>query len=483
MILAPVKPYSVLRVFFAVLYIVCIGLAPKSTIAQTLEVSGGFDQKLYGRLSVGKNKKPELLPTSNYKNYGYESAKFMDGVALFVVGDQEGEYFFKTSHPSDVERFPIIFNIQKGLNEEVKLFWVNLTQNSATVENVLDLTITEEDYRHQLGKITDRGETFEKLLADLTYKINELEANNSVAENVPDAAPTIKRNAEAQNVGQSSVVTMDTVNSGNETPNSNTASMEAQQQIVPSVSNINDVANTLQFLLSNQELLNANMMLRMLAFLCGGLSLILLYFALIAKLARRPEEQGNAISQEFQKRDIFESTILLRERNLYDRVAQIAQQTYASQPQAVAPPHDPKQVMRDMLEEYLRPLQVQQINPYENIETAANPKQHASQRKNQPTQTESPAKKQNVEITAKNEQRNPYILNEKQRKNQAAQQKSEAVQSSAIPEDEVKKLQVATVYYNMGDLSMAKSLLKELENSSFDKIKNDAKALLQEIDR
>jgi FimV-like protein len=88
-----------------------------------------------------------------------------------------------------------------------------------------------------------------------------------------------------------------------------------------------------------------------------------------------------------------------------------------------------------------------------------------------------------VDTAAKTEQRNPYVLNENQRKNQASQQKSEAVQSSAIPEDEVKKLQVATVYYNMGDLSMAKSLLKELEHSSFNKIKNDAKALLREIDR
>jgi hypothetical protein len=483
MILATVRLYSVQRIFFAVLYILCIGLAPKSTIAQTLEVSGGYGQKLYGRLSVGENKNPELLPTSNYKNYGYDSAKFMDGVALFVVGDQEGEYFFKTSQPSDIERFPIIFNIKNGLTEEIKLFWVNLTQNSATVENVLDLTIAEEDYHQQLGKITDRGETFEKLLADLTFKINELEANNSVAENIPDAAPAFKRNVEATNVGQSSVVTTETLNSGHETQNSSTGSMEAQQQIVPSVSTLNDVAHTLQFLLSNQELLNANMMLRMLAFLCGGLSLILLYFALVAKLARKPEDQSNAISQELQKRDIFESTILLRERNLYDRVAQIAQQTYASQPQAIAPSHDPKQVMRDMLEEYLRPLQVQQISPNENIETATNPKQQASQKKNQPIESESLAKKQNVDTAAKTEQRNPYVLNENQRKNQASQQKSEAVQSSAIPEDEVKKLQVATVYYNMGDLSMAKSLLKELEHSSFNKIKNDAKALLREIDR
>lgn len=483
MILAPVKLYSVPRVFFAVLYIFCMGLAPKSTIAQTLEVSGGFDQKLYGRLSVGENKKPELLPTSNYKNYGYDSAKFMDGVALFVVGNQEGEYFFKTSQPSDIERFPIIFNIKNGLTEEIKLFWVNLTQNSATVENVIDLTIAEEDYHQQLGKITDRGETFEKLLADLTFKINELEANNSVAENIPDAAPTVKRNVEAPNIGQSSVVTTETLDSVHETQNGNTGSMETQQQIVPSVSTINDVAHTLQFLLSNQELLNANMMLRMLAFLCGGLSLILLYFALVAKLARKPEDHSNAISQELQKRDIFESTILLRERNLYDRVAQIAQQTYASQPQAIAPSHDPKQVMRDMLEEYLRPLQVQQISPNESIETAANPKQQVSQKKNQPLESDSLAKKQNTDAAAKTKQRNPYVLTENQRNNQASQQKSDAVQSSAIPEDEVKKLQVATVYYNMGDLSMAKSLLKELENSSFDKIKNDAKALLREIDR
>lgn len=483
MILAPVKHYSVLRVFFAVLYIVCMGLAPKSTIAQTLEVSGGFDQKLYGRLSVGENKKPELLPTSNYKNYGYESAKFMDGVALFVVADQEGEYFFKTSQPIDIERFPIIFNIKNGLTEEAKLFWVNLTQNSATIENVLDLTIAEEDYHQQLGKITDRGETFEKLLADLTFKINDLEANNSGAENVSDAAPTFKQNVEAPNVGRSSVVTTDTLNSGRETQYSNTGSMEARQQIVPSVSTINEAAHTLQFLLANQELLNANMMLRTLAFLCGGLSLILLYFALVAKLARRPEDQSNAISQELQKRDIFESTILLRERNLYDRVAQIAQQTYASQPQAIAPSHDPEQVMRDMLEEYLRPMQVQQISANENIETTPNSKPQASQRKNQPPESGSLARQQNMDTTAKTEQRNPYILSENPGKNQSSQQKSETVQSSAVPEDEVKKLQVATVYYNMGDLSMAKSLLKELENSSFDKIKNDAKALLREIDR
>ena len=52
-----------------------------------------------------------------------------------------------------------------------------------------------------------------------------------------------------------------------------------------------------------------------------------------------------------------------------------------------------------------------------------------------------------------------------------------------LVENEIKKLQVATVYYNMGDLNMAKSLLKELEQSSFDKIKNDAKSLLREIDR
>lgn len=483
MILAPVKLYSVQRIFFAVLYILCMGLAPKSTAAQTLEVSGGFDQKLYGRLSVGENKKPELLLTSDYQNYGYEPAKFMAGVALFVVGDQEGEYFFKTSQPSDIERFPIIFNIKDGLTEEVKLFWVNLTQNSATVENVLDLALAEEDYHSKLSKITDRGETFEKLLSDLTFKINELEANNSVSEHVPDAAPTNKRSGTAPNVGQSSVVSSNVFNSGIEAQNSKTVSMEAQQQIVPSVSNMNDVATTLQFLLSNQELLNANMMLRMLAFLCGGLSLILLYFALVEKLARRPEDQSSAISQELQKRDVFESTILLRERNLYDRVAQIAQQTYASQPQAIAPSHDPKQMIRDMLDEYLRPSQVQQISTNENIEIAADPKQQSPQRKNQPTETEVLAKKQNIDTKAKTEQRNPYILNENRGKNHASQQKSETVQSSDLPEDEVKKLQVATVYYNMGDISMAKSLLKELEHSSFDKIKTDAKALLQEIDR
>jgi FimV-like protein len=80
-------------------------------------------------------------------------------------------------------------------------------------------------------------------------------------------------------------------------------------------------------------------------------------------------------------------------------------------------------------------------------------------------------------------QQSPSNLNEKQRNNQAKREDMEAVQSTAIPEDEIKKLQVATVYYNMGDLSMAKSLLKELEQSSFDKIKNDAKSLLREIDR
>jgi len=483
MISAPIKTYSVLQVFFAALCITCIGLTPKSISAQTLEVSGGLERKLYGRLIVTDHEKPELLPASNYIKYGYKAAKFMEDVSLFVVGDEQGEYFFKTRRPSDRERFPIIFTVKSGPTEEVKLFWVNLTENSAHVDHVQNLASTVENYHEQLGKIGDRGEIFEKLLADLTFKINELEANNSVDGSISSTAVPIKRNVEATDVEHSNVTATKNVNSDNKIHNHNAAAMRANQPIVPSVSSITDVANRMEFLLSNQELLNANMMLRMLSFLCGGLSLILLYFALVAKLSRKPNDQSDAISQELQKRDVFESTILLRERNLYDRVAQIAQQTFANQQQVIAPLHDPSQVMRDMLEEYLRPSQVEQISTNENADAATSHNQQSSHRNDVPAQSISRAKKKNVDSALNNNQQSQSNLNEKQRNNQATRENMEAVQSTAIPEDEIKKLQVATVYYNMGDLSMAKSLLKELEQSSFDEIKNDAKSLLREIDR
>jgi FimV-like protein len=139
--------------------------------------------------------------------------------------------------------------------------------------------------------------------------------------------------------------------------------------------------------------------------------------------------------------------------------------------------------MRDILEEYLRPSQVEQISTNENADAATSHNQQSSHRNDVPAQSISRAKKKNVDSALNSKQQYPNNLDEKQRNNQATREKMDAVQSTAIPEDEIKKLQVATVYYNMGDLNMAKSLLKELEQSSFDKIKNDAKSLLREIDR
>ena len=484
MIASIVNTNSILKLLYFVVYMLSLTLVSQPTFAQTLELSGGFQKQLYGRLSVAADEKPELLPTSDYKKYNYTAAKFMDGVALFMVGEQTGEYFFKTSEPSDKKRFPIIFKIKSGLNVEIKLYWVNLTATIATVDSVKSLRVTDENYQNQLRNISGKGEIFEKLLADLTFKINELEADNSISQNNSATTQTTQGNITRPDVEQASLDEVtENVNSGKDIRMSEVVPKQPEQEIASFVSETNELSHSLQFLLANQELLNANMMLRMLAFLSFGISLILLYFALVVKLSRSSDDQGNAISQELQKRDIFESTILLRERNLYDRALQISQQTITGQQHSVAPAQDPKEILREMLEEYMQPMQVKQTSITDNVNDAMGPKLKETQIYEQVSQNSERAYKPDESSEVKTKQQSSYVASNKQRENDNLIQKSDVPQAFDGPEDEVKKLQVATIYYNMGDIPMAVSLLKELQNSSFEKIKTEAIALLQEIDK
>ena len=450
---------------------------PEILVATNVQISGGVNQKLYGRISVETGESVRIASVETYENNGLAYPALLNNIDFFLV-DSPNEYFFKTDHVVDTQRFPLIIEVTTQFDTQNELYWINLSKNSVIVENPENIRAPQESYRKRLDTIGSRNSGLEGLLSDLTFKLNQLEAKQGISpfdnlekgqtnQNSPNQSISVNKPNQTDYMTQTSNAPKPNQIEDPLRSRDNQGASPSQTPVSLQGIDNNWSSTALLQLVTKQELLNSNLLLKILAFFSGCLSLIVLYFAIIAKMPKQTSDNSSLIHQELHKRDIIEHSILLRERNLLDRINQTN-----SMP-SITP------VMKDSSDE-ARDLVRQILDEYINSNSSAGDLNSnlAMAQQVQKSVSTNASSAQNLD----SERVKPNNENEKNQYRESASVRR-LDETPTVPDDEIKKLQVATVYYNMGDISMARSLCKELMNSKSNSIRKDAQELLSQIDR
>ena len=450
---------------------------PEILVATNVQISGGVNQKLYGRIAVETGESVRMASVETYKNNGLAYPTILYNTDFFVV-DKPNEYFFKTENVADTQRFPMIIEVTTKFDTQNELYWINISNDSVIVESPEKISAPQESYRKRLDSIGARNNGLEGLLSDLTFKLNQLEAKQGISpfdnlekgqanQNFPN------QNILVNNQDQTDIMTQSSIGHKSnqiEEPLSfldDQGSLPNQAPVSLQGIDINGSSTALLHLVTSQELLNSNLLLKLLAFFSGCLSLIVLYFAIIAKMPKQTVDNSSLIHQELYKRDIIEHSIMLRERNLLDRINQTNSMPSIT-PEMKDSSGEAKDLVRKILDEY--------INSNSLVgDISSDLAMRQQVQKNAPENTSSVQKLDRARVKSTyDNQENQY---------QEGASVGPLDETQVVPDGEMKKLQVATVYFNMGDISMARSLCKELMNSKSNVVRESAQELLSQIDR